>query len=66
MGIEVVSLRVSFILMVLWSEEVEASLKRVKRLELMKTIEEIEPRAKRRRVRVDSTRLIREDRETEN
>ena len=66
MGVGVVSLRVSFILMVLWSEEVEASLKRVKRLELMKTIEEIEPRAKRRRVRVDSTRLIREDRETEN
>ena len=51
--------------MVLWSEEMEASLKRVKRLELTKTIEEIEPRAKRRRVKVDSTRLIREDRETE-
>jgi len=39
---------------------------RVKSLELMKTIEEIEPRAERRRAKVDSTKLIREDRETEN
>lgn len=47
-----------------WSEEVRSFIEeRVRHLELMKTIEEIEPRAERRRVEVDSTALIREDRE---
>ena len=47
-----------------WSEEVRRFIKqRVKHLELIKTIEEIRLRAEKRRVKTDSTRLIREDRE---
>jgi len=47
-----------------WSEEVRNFLEeRVKHIELMKTIEEVEPRAEKRQVKVDSTALIREDRE---
>lgn len=47
-----------------WSEEVRSFIEeRVKHLELIKTIEEIESRAEKRRLRVDSTTLIREDRE---
>ena len=47
-----------------WSEEVRSFIEeRVKRLELIKAIEEIESRAEKRRVKVDSTILIREDRE---
>jgi len=47
-----------------WSEEIRLFIeKRVKHLELIKTIEDVELRAERRRLRVDSTRLIREDRE---
>ena len=47
-----------------WSEEVRSFIEqRVKRLELIKTIEEIELRAEKRRVKMDSTSLIREDRE---
>ena len=46
-----------------WSEEVRNFIeKRVKHLELMKTIEEIQLRAKNRQLTVDSTTLIREDR----
>ena len=47
-----------------WSEEVRRFIEqRVKHLELIKTIEEIRLRAEKRRVKTDSTRLIREDRE---
>jgi predicted transcriptional regulator len=47
-----------------WSEEVRKFIEeRVKHLELTKTIEEIESRAKKRQLMVDSTTLIREDRE---
>ena len=46
-----------------WSEEVRNFIeKRVKHLELIKTIEEIDLRAKNRQLTVDSTTLIREDR----
>jgi len=47
-----------------WSEEVRRFIEeKVKRLELMGAIEEIELRVEKRRLRVDSTKLIREDRE---
>ena len=47
-----------------WSEEVRRFIEqRVKHLELIETIEEIKLRAEKRRVKTDSTRLIREDRE---
>ena len=47
-----------------WSGEVRRFIEqRVKHLELIKTIEEIRLRAKKRRVKTDSTWLIREDRE---
>jgi len=47
-----------------WSEEVRRFIEeKVKRLELMGAIEEIELRVGKRRLRVDSAKLIREDRE---
>ena len=47
-----------------WSEEIRKFIeKRVKHLELMKAVEEVEPRAEKRRLSVDSAMLIREDRE---
>ena len=47
-----------------WSEEIRLFIEeRVKHLELIRNIEDVELRAERRRLRVDSTRLIREDRE---
>ena len=47
-----------------WSEEVRRFIEeKVKRLELMGVIEEIELRVEKRRLRVDSAKLIREDRE---
>jgi len=47
-----------------WSEEVRNFLEeRVKHIELVKTIGEVELRAEKRQVKVDSTDLIREDRE---
>jgi len=47
-----------------WSEEVRGFIEeRIKRLELMKTLEEVGSRAEERAVSVDSTVLIREDRE---
>ena len=47
-----------------WSEEVRRFIEeKVKRLELMGAIEEIELRAEKRRLRMDSAKLIREDRE---
>lgn len=36
---------------------------RVKRMELMKTLAEIQPRAEKRKTKVDSVTLIREDRD---
>ena len=50
-----------------WSQEVRGFLEeRVKQIELMKTLQEIESRAERRRTKTDSTILIREDRERRN
>jgi len=50
-----------------WSQEIRDFLEeRVKQMELMKTLEEIEPRAEKRKTRIDSTTLIREDRERQN
>jgi len=47
-----------------WSQEVRAFLEeRVKQIELMKTLQEIEPRAEKRKTKTDSTTVIREDRE---
>jgi hypothetical protein len=47
-----------------WSQEIRGFLeKRVKQMELMKTLKEIEPRAEKRKTKVESTTLIREDRE---
>jgi hypothetical protein len=47
-----------------WSEEVRSFIEeRVRNLELEKTLEEIVSRAEKRRVKIDSTILIREDRE---
>jgi predicted transcriptional regulator len=47
-----------------WSQEVRDFLEeRVRQIELMKTLQEMEPRAEKRRTKTDSTQLIREDRE---
>jgi len=47
-----------------WSEEIRRFIEdRVKRLELINVIEEVESRAEKHRLKVDSTSLIREDRE---
>ncbi|MCW4007313.1 MAG: antitoxin [Candidatus Bathyarchaeota archaeon] len=47
-----------------WSQEVRAFLEeRVKQIELLKTLQEIEKRAEKRKTKTDSTLLIREDRE---
>ena len=47
-----------------WSEEVRRFIEeKVKRLELIGAIEEIELRVEKRRLRVNSAKLIREDRE---
>ena len=47
-----------------WSKEIRSFIEeRVKHLELLKAIEEVELRAEKRVVKVDSTKLIREDRE---
>jgi len=47
-----------------WSEEVRRFIEeKIKHLELMEAIEEIELRAEKRRLRVDSAKIIREDRE---
>lgn len=50
-----------------WSEEVRNFIEeRIKHLELLKTLQEIEPRAEKRQTKTDSTTLIREDRERQN
>jgi predicted DNA-binding protein len=50
-----------------WSEEVRKFIEeKIKHLELLKTLKEIEPRAKKRQTKIDSTTLIREDRERPN
>jgi len=47
-----------------WSEEIRRFIEeRIKRFELLEAFEEIRARARKRRVKVDSTLLIREDRE---
>jgi hypothetical protein len=47
-----------------WSEEVRGFLEqRVKQVELMKTLQEVRARAVKRKVKGDSTVLIREDRD---
>lgn len=47
-----------------WSQEVRGFLEeRVKQVELLKTLREVESRAKKRKVKGDSTILIREDRD---
>lgn len=47
-----------------WSKEVRNFLEeRVKQIELVRTLEEIQPRAGKRKTKIDSSVLIREDRE---
>jgi hypothetical protein len=47
-----------------WGEEVRKFLEeRVRQLELLKILQETESRAEKRKTRIDSTMLIREDRE---
>jgi len=47
-----------------WSEEIRRFIEeRIKRYELLEAFEEIRARARKRRVKVDSSLLIREDRE---
>jgi hypothetical protein len=50
-----------------WSQEVREFLEeRIKQMELLKTLQEIEPRTEKRKTKVDSVTLIREDRERQN
>ncbi len=50
-----------------WGKEVRDFLtEKIQQIELMKILEEIEPRAEKRTVKTDSTKLIREDRERQN
>jgi hypothetical protein len=47
-----------------WSEEIRNFIQeRIKQIELLNAINEIEPRAEKRKTKIDSTTLIREDRE---
>jgi len=47
-----------------WGEEIRKFIEeRVRQLELLKILQETESRAEKRNTRIDSTRLIREDRE---
>ncbi|RLG82134.1 MAG: hypothetical protein DRO40_08375 [Thermoprotei archaeon] len=47
-----------------WSEEIRKFIEeRIKRYELLEAFEEIRTKARKRRVKIDSTLLIREDRE---
>lgn len=50
-----------------WSQEVRDFLaERIKQIELLKALEDIEPRAEKRKTKNDSVVLIREDRERQN
>jgi hypothetical protein len=50
-----------------WSKEVRDFLaERVKQIELLKTLEEIDSQPEKRKTKIDSTTLIREDRERQN
>ena len=50
-----------------WSEEVRNFIEqRVKQIELIKTLQEIESKAEKRQTKIDSTTLIREDRERQS
>lgn len=47
-----------------WSEEIRSFLQeRINQIELLNTIQEIESRTEKRKTKIDSTLLIREDRE---
>jgi len=47
-----------------WSKEIRNFIQeRIKQIELLNAINEIEPRAEKRKTKIDSTVLIREDRE---
>jgi hypothetical protein len=50
-----------------WSKEVRDFLaERVKQIELLKTLEEMDSQPEKRKTKIDSTTLIREDRERQN
>jgi hypothetical protein len=50
-----------------WSQEIRDFLEeRIKQMELIKTLEETEQRAEKRKTKIDSATLIREDRERQN
>jgi hypothetical protein len=50
-----------------WSEEVRNFIEqRVKQIELIKTLQETESKAEKRQTKIDSTILIREDRERQS
>jgi hypothetical protein len=50
-----------------WSQEVREFLaERVKQIELIKTLDELEAQPEKRKTKIDSTTLIREDRERKN
>ena len=50
-----------------WGQEVRDFLaERINQMELIKTLDEIEVRAEKRKTKIDSTTLIREDRERRN
>jgi hypothetical protein len=50
-----------------WSQEVRNFLtERIKQIELLKTLDEIETRAEKRTTKIDSVNLIRKDRERQN
>jgi Arc/MetJ-type ribon-helix-helix transcriptional regulator len=50
-----------------WSQEVREFLaERVKQIELLRTLEEIDSQPEKRKTKIDSTTLIREDRERQN
>jgi hypothetical protein len=50
-----------------WSQEVRTFLaERVKQLELLKTLQELDSQPDRRKTKIDSTTLIREDRERQD
>jgi hypothetical protein len=50
-----------------WSDEIRNFLEeRVRQVELIKTIQEIDSRQNKPKIKIDSTQLIREDRERQN
>jgi hypothetical protein len=50
-----------------WSQEIRDFLEeKIRQMELIKTLEETEPRAEKRKTKIDSATLIREDRERQD